>query len=300
MTSFDPRLLTPPREEEEITLYRPVWRSVAFEIAGLFLIALGLFFFINVFGIAIPTNFHRGLGIALALLPLGLWIVFSLLQERRVPEPRLRLLAVVIISALVANGVGIPLVDNIIQPQRWLPLTSALNRILGYAFTVGIFEETLKFLVVRYVVRPDLLRTRLDSTAYCLASAIGYATVLNLHYAFNGTPPPDNVAAQAFANIVLHFATSMIVSYGLSELYFSKPTVLLLPTTLSLSALIAGVAIPIRAGLVNASLDIQYSLSRPLFGFVFSLALIIGSTIVFIFLFNNAERQAQESIDTRG
>lgn len=298
MTSFNPRLLTPPREEEEVYPYRRVWRSIGLEITLLFVVAVGLSVLVSIFGISLPAWLNRPGGVALALLPFGLWLLFSSLQEQRVPEPRSRLLTVAIISALVANAVGIPMVNDLIQTDRWLPLTSALNRILGYAFTVGILQETLKFLVVRYVVWPDLLRTRLDSTAYCAASAIGYSLMINLHYVFDGVPPPANVASQVFTNTVLHLVTSMVVSYGLAELRFSKPTVLLLPVTLSLAAFITGVAIPIRAGLINASLGLNLTLARPLFGLGFSVALFVGITLTVIFLFENAERRAQEAVET--
>jgi len=296
VTTFDPRLLTPPREEEEVYPYRRVWPSIVIESGVLFTVALGLFVMNALFGITLSETANQFAGIALALLPAALWSVFALWRERFVPEPRERLLSVFVISALAANAVGVPVVDQIFQVERWLPLASALNRIVGYMFTVGITQEMLKFLVVRYTVWPECVRTRLDAVAYGSASAIGYATVLNLHFAFDGAPPPDVVAGRVFAYFALHVAASTIVAFGLAELHLSSPSALLLPVMVGLAALLAGIETPVYGGLVNATLSLDGSRAKPLLGLLFSLVLLAGTLSLMAFLFNSAERQSREAV----
>src|SRR5690606_39568379 len=152
---------TPP-EEEDIYPYRRVWQSIAIESGFMLAVAGGAFVVFSVLDVRLPRPLAQPVNVLFALLPLGLWLIFSLWRERLALQPRARLLAVAVISALVASGVSIPFIEGVFQPERWLPTASAINRIVGYTFTVGIVQEVLKYLVVRYLVFPDLFRPRLD------------------------------------------------------------------------------------------------------------------------------------------
>jgi hypothetical protein len=144
LTSFNSRLLTPPREEEEIYPYRRVWRSIALETGAMFAAAVALFILVNIIGFTFPAILRVPLKIAIALLPAALWLVFSYFAERLSPEPRTRLLAVAVVSALVANAVGLPFVEDTLQVDRWLSLASAVDRIAGYTLTVGIVQGLIQ------------------------------------------------------------------------------------------------------------------------------------------------------------
>jgi RsiW-degrading membrane proteinase PrsW (M82 family) len=295
MTSFNPRLLTPPREKEEIYPYRRVWRSIALEGGILAAITTGLFLASDLIIPIIPASLTAPFRVALALAPLLLWLIFSWLGEQRALQPRRRLLAVVIIGALVANAIGEPLINQFFQVESWLPLSSAIDRIVGYTFTVGITQEVLKYLVIRYVTWPDHFRIRLDGVAYGVAAAVGYATVLNLHVIAN-TPVVLDIAAQrVFATYALHISTAILVGYGLAEVRFSDPNPLFLTLMLALAALVTGIAIPIRAGLTNAAFSLDGAFPRPFFGLGFSVALFVMPSLVMSFLFASAERRAQEA-----
>jgi protease PrsW len=256
VTAFNPRLITPPEEEKEIYPYRRVWRSLILEAGALFGVAAVLFVVSGILSIAPPARFYQIINVALALLPVGLWLLFSWRNERLVPQPRQRLITVMMVSGLVANAIGVPLVDNFLQPDRWLSLASAIDRIVGYTFTVGIVQEVLKYVVVRYAVWPDCFRTRLDAIAYCAASAIGYATVVNLHFALSYAALPYFAALRVFDTVAINLAASIVVAYGLAEITFSKPSPFVLMLTVALAAFVKGASIPLRSGLVNASLFI--------------------------------------------
>jgi RsiW-degrading membrane proteinase PrsW (M82 family) len=289
-------LLTPPQEKEEIHPYRRPWRSIAVESGVLFLTAALLYFLANILGVQIPVRFHLVLGLALALMPAALWLAFSWWPERSVPQPRRRLLAVALITGLAANAVGIPLVEEFFQVDRWLPLSSAISRIIGYTFTAGIVQEMVKYIVIRYAAWPDHFRTRLDGVAYGAAAAIGYATVLNLRFVFDGSPSPDVVAGRVFDYVVFHLVASLIVGYGLAELRFGLPTPLFVPSTIALAALITGIAIPVRAGLVNPSFGLEISPPKFLFGLGFAAALLAAISLVIAFLYDSAERREREAV----
>lgn len=295
---YNPRLLTPPREEEEVYPYRRVWPSIALEMGLLFGAAVVSYAVFGIFGLTLP-GFQRVINGALALLPLALWMLFSYSRERRVPEPRIRLLMVLIISALSASAIGIPFIEDVLQASRWLSLSASFERILGYTFAVGFVQESIKYIVLRFTVWPQYLRTRLDTVAYGAASAIGYATVANLYFALDGTPSPDVVAARIFSITAIHIVGSAIVAYGLSELWFDPRSLLLLPFTLFLASLLTGITISMRASLVNARFFLGTGGTRDLLGLLFSLAFLVGPLIAAGFLFDTAERREEEAVASR-
>ncbi|RMG69812.1 MAG: PrsW family intramembrane metalloprotease [Chloroflexi bacterium] len=290
------RLLTPPREEEEIYPYRRVWHSLSIEMGGVFTIALVFYVLVGFVGINLPQSLWRAGNATLALSPAMFWLVFSWWRERRVPEPREHLTAVFIISGLAANAIGIPLITYL-DVDQWLSSADTIGRILGYAFTVGITQETIKYLVVRYLAWERGFRIRQDPLAYCLTSAMSYATVANLHFALDGVPSPDIVAMRIFSITALHVTASTIVAFGMTELYFNPRTVFVQPFMLLLAAIVVGIGISFRTGLTNSGFVLGIGGTRPILGFIFSLVLMVSVLVSFAFLFTTTERQAQEAAE---
>jgi len=294
------RLVTPP-QDEEIHPYRRVWASIAIESGVLFALCTGVFVGFNLIGISVPTVLEQGLRIVLVLLPFFLWVIFSLWREQRVPLPRVRLFAVMIITVLAANALGVPIVDLVFQPDRWLPLAPVPTRIVAYAITIGTLQEFIKYMVVRYTVWRDFFRTRLDSVAYTFASAVGYATVLNVQFVLTTpTASPDAVALYVFETMALGAAASIVVAYGMAELRFATPSPLFLPLTLIIASFLYGGLIPIRVNFVNASFSLAGGFPKPLIGLMLSFGVLIVISFVFSFLFERSERAAQEAEAAEG
>ena len=320
MTVYDRRLLTPPDEEEEIYPYRRVWRSLIIENIALGAVCAAAFVVFGLIRLQLPSKLTLGINGLLIAFPIVVWLLFSVWRERSVPEPRQRLIAVFVITALAANALAVPLIEQVLQPEKWLPLGGAVNRIIGYAFTVGIVQETTKYAVVRFMTWPDYFRTRLDGVAYCAASALGYAFILNGRFLLNAPGvTPDVMATQVFNNVALNLAASLIISYGLAEVRFDKPTPFLMTITVAFAALLNGVVIPLRSGLTNAAFvlssgtvdsqsllnlltaafSLRSSTPKPILGFGFSAVILVAFAVVVAFLFNNAERQAREATASR-
>jgi hypothetical protein len=249
--------------------------------------------------VRLPRTFVQPVNALLALLPFGLWLVFSLWREQSALQPRTRLLAVAVVSALVANGVSLPFIEGIFQPERWLPVGSAINRIVGYTFTIGIVQEVLKYLVVRYLVWPDHFRTRLDGVAYCGASAVGYATMLNIQFVLSGAALPDIVAISVFGTLAVNLAGSVIVSYGMAEVRFDNPSPFLLTITIAFAALVNGIVIPVREGLTNAGFSLQGGTSSPILGLGLSAGVLLTVSVIMAFLYNSTERREREATASR-
>lgn len=298
MTTYNkPRLITPPREEEEIFPYRRAWRSVFIESGILIILMLLIFVVFNFSGIALSGTNLRLVNILLALIPTVLWLVFSRIPENRAVEPRRRLLTVFTVTALVANAVGLPLLRSVFETESWLPLQSPVFRILGYMATMGILQEFLKYLVIRYVVWPAYYRVRLDAVAYGAASAVAYALVVSLDYVLsNPQAAPDVVMLRVFATWAVHMVGSLVVAFGLSETLFSHAIAFFLPMMMLLAALLSGLAVAMRASFMNAPLSITISAQREIFGLAFSLVIYLAGLAVFFFLFSITERREQDKI----
>ncbi|MBK8026058.1 MAG: PrsW family intramembrane metalloprotease [Chloroflexi bacterium] len=290
-------LLNPIKEEQESYPYRHVWGSAIIQIVVLAAATAVIFVANSLLGIRLPPAIAPAFNTVLVLLPVGVWILLSVLPERRVSQPRDRLVFVVIVTALVASGVALPLLDGFLQPELWLPHESAINRILGYTFTLGIIQEVSKYIVLRYAVWRDHFRIRTDAVAYAFAAAVGFATVQSINVVLaNPSMSLDVVALRMFEHLAINIAASLFVSLGLAETRFDHPTPFFMTISVALAALFAGIAQPIISGLENATFSSQGSFARPLFGFAFALAVAAVALVVNIFLFSSAERRERERL----
>lgn len=296
-----PSLITPPREEEEVYPYRRVWRSIFLETGILLLLMVGFVLAGAFIGLDVPQNIRPVLNIVLASSPALLWLLFSRIPENFAIEPRIRLLTTFTVTALVANAVGLPILNSILQPESWLPQQDTTSRIIGYMLSVGILQEFLKYLVIRLIVWPDYYRVRLDAIAYGVAGAVGYALVLNIDFVLSHPmAAPDTVMIRVFATVTMHIIGSMLVAYGLAETYFSNALSFLLPAMLFLAAAFVGIAIPTRADFLNASLVLTVSTQNTLFGMAFAVASYAGALAVLFFLFSTVEQREQEKLSGQG
>ena len=266
------------------------------EAAILFVIPLILFVATRL--INFPRHLFWPVNLILSLLPFALWIVLSWWRERFALRPRNHLLAVSVVAALAANAVGIPIINDVFQISRWLPLESAINRIIGYTFTTGLVQTIILYLIIRYMVWSNEFRIRLDAVAYGIATAVGYATVINLHTVLTRTTEPAFTAMNVFSQFAILSSIGIIISFGLSEMRFdSQPFPLLMVATVALASFVNGMAIPLVSGFANATISPLSPISgvSPLQGFFFSAGLLIVVTLAFWLLYSRTERQVEET-----
>ncbi|NJL55268.1 hypothetical protein HC928_08840 [bacterium] len=296
MTRYSPPgLLTPPREDEDIYPYSRVWPVILVLVGLLFGLSASLLVAYSFIGLRFSPLLTRPINVIIALLPLLIWLGAAWLRDRSVPRPRERLLAVCIISALVANAVTLPFIEDTLKPAEWLSLASLIDRIIGYTLTVGMLQEGAKYMVLRVLVWPDYLRNRYDMLAYGLASSVGYATVFGLRAATGEAISPDIFAGQIFFIVSLHISANGIVSYGLSELHFNPQSLILLPVTLLLASSIIGLALTLRANFLNSGFALGIATPNLLLGLLFSLAITVTLIAILGFIYNTAERRQQEA-----
>ncbi len=290
MTTFDPQLLVPPEEEEQLPLFRPVWRSVSYEmiilVAGTLVVSLAA----SLLGIELDSSSLPLVTALLAMAPLVGWVLISWRGETRVQKPRQGLVAMMAIGALVANGVAAPFIEQFIAPDRWLNTMTGLARILGYAVTVGVTVEFLKYLVLRYMAWPKRFERRIDCVAYSRAVGLAFATVLNLRFALlEGGAQPGAAAVHVISLVLVHEAVGLVMSHRLMTLKFGNPGMLSLAGGLLLGGLLHGVYTAFRAGFVVGGFGIGASANVPIMGLVFSVGFAAMLFGIYAFLIANAD-----------
>lgn len=298
MTDYRSRLLTPPKEEEDIQLYRSVWRSIIIE-HGLFA-ALAILSFIVLGLLAIPVGgtLRLLLNILMAISPSILWLMFSWFRERFAPMPRSGMFTIYILSALAYGAIAKPIILDFFRISEWLPLSPALNRIVGYAICVGTVQVGLCYLIVRAVIWPHSLRERYDPLAYAMAASTGYILVPAIEFALNGNPNPYVVASHTLSLMATVSIPNALMSYGLSALRFDHAPAGFMPLLISLSSALVGLGIPLYLGFLNASFSpIGASVQRHILGLGFAIGFLLAGFILIFTLFGYAERQTNRTVD---
>lgn len=125
--------------------------------------------------------------VAVALAPVLALGLFFYLRDRYKKEPLGQLLLTFTLGALIL----IPAAVTSLILQRLTGWTSStpglLARLLGALFIVGLVEESWKFLVVRlYAYNRPEFDEPYDGIMYAVVAALGFATVENLLYVFDG------------------------------------------------------------------------------------------------------------------
>jgi hypothetical protein len=253
----DFQLLSPEEDVDEIYPYRRVWRTLIIEMVLLFALMIGIFAAIQ---FEVVEDTYLGLlGTGVVLAPLGFFILITIQGERRALQPRTGLLTVVLVSGIVANGVGVPLVNLIFTPEQWLPEAGFFTRIFGYMLTVGVTAEFLKYAVVRYTVWPNNFTMRVDGIACGVAAALGYATVFNLRDMLLEQPTLSAGTFQVVTFVYWHISIGAILGYFLAELAIGQPSLIWLPLGLFIGSFLNGIyaafrGIAIVGGLGNRAI----------------------------------------------
>jgi hypothetical protein len=286
-------------ERERRPPYRRVWRTASIEAILLVVPTLAIVAADQVFGVRITgESTLQVFRLSFALLPLALWFIFSFVGEYQSRYPRRGMLTVLIVSALGANAVGVPLAERLFAVDTWLSTAAGSMRIVGYMTTISITQEFIKYAAVRYSVWPSAIRVRIDGPAYTLTAAIGYATVLNLNYVFN-EPALASATVLRIAEFTLsQMAVSTIMGFFLSEMKLSALPAIALPAGLLLASVVNALSITLRAGLVVGAISPTSTASVPLQGLGVPIVLIVFMFSAFNFLINNADER--ETLRLRG
>ena len=287
--SFEPILLAPQEEVEEIYPYRRVWRTSWLEISVLLVTVLLIFLLTSLFGV-LPADLRVPLPkVAIALLPMAAWLVFSYWGERRALQRRHGLFGLLILGGLLANGVAVPLEEHVYVPDQWLPAAGFFGRVLGYAFTVGFTGAFLQYAALRYTIWPERITQRLDGVAYALAVSLGYAVSLNLRFALFSDATLLATALRVASITFSQLALGVVIGFFLAELAIGRVPVFWIPFGLSLVSLLSGLYYALRGIAIVGGLSVEGTGASPIRGLALAFGFVAAAYVIFAFLIANAD-----------
>lgn len=291
--SFEPILLAPEAEMAPAYPYRRVWRTGWQEAILLFFAVLILWALRTFFDLAAFNRQDTVSKLGIALLPLAAWLAISYRAERRALQPRPRMLTVLLLGALVANAIAVPLEEHLFAPDQWLPTVGFFARVLGYTTTLGITAAFLIYFVLRFSVWPQHIARRQDSVAYSLTAALGYAMVLSLRFALSSEATLVATGLRVASLVYVHLAMGAIVGFFMGELILARVSILWLPIGLSLSALVGGLHYGFRAIAILGGLSLEGTGSNPVRGLLLAFGFLSIVYLSLAFVIHSADvRQA--------
>jgi len=238
-------------------------------------------------------------GLVLTLIPALIWLIFFYQQDRLEPEPKGYVFAVFILGALLAQAVGIPLLRDLFQVRRWLPISPWAN-LLGSILVIGFTQEFLKYIAVRYTIYPSAeFDERVDGVVYGTAAGLGYATMLNLHYVVGSGGV--NLQAGVIRIVVTALAQasfSGLSGYFLGRAKFEVEPVWWLPSGLALAAVANGLFTYLRGELTTPALHLTGGGFNPWPGLILAAAVALVTFGALFYLIRRANRLTLAGTDT--
>jgi RsiW-degrading membrane proteinase PrsW (M82 family) len=221
--------------------------------SGWILVAALIVFILLVVGVdtfarpALEGGLLLAVGIALALVPALIWLLFFYLQDRLEPEPKRYVIGVFILAALLAAAVGVPVVNDLFRVSDWL-YESAVIQLVGGILVVGFSQEFLKYAAVRYTLfGSQEFDERIDGVIYGTAAGLGYATMLNIQYVMSNAGVDLSVGVIRIVVTALAQASfSGIVGYFLAQDKFEGKPVWWMPAGVTLAAVLNGLFVFLR------------------------------------------------------
>lgn len=211
-------------------------------------------------------------GVILAVIPAAIWLAFFYRRDRLEPEPKQLVFRLFLLGALVAGGIGIPVVNAWFAVPEWLSSSPVWAQLLGGWLIVGCVQEFLVYAAVRFSVYEHVeFDEETDGVVYATAAGIGYATVLNVVFVVNsGGVALGSGSMRIVLTTLAHAAFAGIVGYFLGRQKFEKRPFWWMPAGVLLAAAVNSLFFYFRGMLNSGSLG---SGANPWLGLVLAVIL---------------------------
>jgi RsiW-degrading membrane proteinase PrsW (M82 family) len=206
-------------------------------------------------------------GLAVALGPALLWLLFFYQQDRLEPEPIGQVGRVFIAGVALAGGIGIPLTDELLRVPDWL-YRDPRTTILGAIFVLGSIEAFIVYAAVRlFIYDSPEFDERVDGVVYATAAGLGYATALNMRFILaNGGAALGAGEVYVTEVALAQAAFAAVLGYFLGRAKLERRPIWWLPAGLALAALLNGCFTLLRGQLEPGSVAFGTSARLPSFG----------------------------------
>jgi len=281
----------------KVTRHRQsLWRTSLLGVGGLIAFVVLVALVVNA---SQPHLAGSGLvlaGIVLASVPAIIWLAIFYLQDAQEPEPKSLVLAVFVLGALVAQGVGLPLIENVFHVSDWITISASYN-LLGSIVVVGFIQMFLIYAAVRYSVYGAAeFDERVDGIVYAVAAALGYATVVNVQYVV-GSGGVDLTAGIIRITVTAMALASFggLVGYFLGRCKFEDEPVWWMPTGLILAAVLNGLFAYTAGEVTSTSIGLQGGGYNPWAGLVLGTVVAAVTFVVLFYLIQRLQSKAPQA-----
>jgi RsiW-degrading membrane proteinase PrsW (M82 family) len=209
---------------------------------------IGLIAFVVLFNVLLPSLGEDlgdaaliGFGLFFSVAPAGLWLGFFYRLDRYEPEPKRMVLGVYVLGALVTAALHQPVLEGVFSADSWL-YDQWWTRLLGGILVVGVLEQFLVYLVVRFSIfgHPEFDQ-RVDGVIYAMAAGLGVATVLNFQYVIErGGVDLDIGSIRMVVNALAFASFAGVQGYFIGQARFESTPVYYLPGGLAIAAVLNG------------------------------------------------------------
>ncbi|MCY4008380.1 MAG: hypothetical protein OXF22_01330 [Anaerolineaceae bacterium] len=238
---------------------RNEWRAIGWQVFGSTLLMFALYWLSRPISVENIPFGEQLLTLLLVAWPVLLWLYFSFMRNQGSANPTSGLLLVFVLCFLAARALVLPLVEQWLQPDLWLPGAQTITRLLGFSLVIGFTQECTRYFVIRYTMWGSGIRSRKDVVAYGTAGAVSCALAVNLDWLFATEVEVPAVALAILETQLLHFTGAMTLALGMSEVRLGQANPFLLAFATLSASLQVGILISARAGLANTSFSLPTS-----------------------------------------
>jgi protease PrsW len=257
---------------------RGAWAAMVALIVGLAAFVALVFFFAPSLRDAVQGDALIVTGLVLALVPAVVWLVVFYSQDRAEPEPKRYVLALFALGALLATGIGQPLINGFFRVNEWAGSSTLLRLIAGITI-VGAVQESLKYAAVRYsIFNSTEFDERIDGIIYGAAAGLGYATALNVMFVVNnGGVDLGFGAVRVAVTALAHASFAGVVGYFLGRAKFENRGPFWMPVGVLIAAILNGVVTTVLVEITRSGLQ-----TTPIVGLI-AAAVIAMATFLLLF-----------------
>jgi protease PrsW len=217
-----------------------LWRADLFMIMGMGVLAALVAFLTRDVSI-LDQGALVVAGVLMAVIPTALWLFFFYRQDRLEPEPKTRVVGVLLLALLLTQAVGLPLIRSFFRVSEWASYDTVVSLLASVLILGFVYQGTVYLAVRALVYNTEEFDERMDGIVYGTVAGLGVATLLNLRYVL------DNGGVALAPGVIRVVTTSLaqavfggLLGYFMAEAKFTQKPAWWVPLGLLIAAALNG------------------------------------------------------------